>query len=103
MTTWLQVVEVGLKYSKTIASMFVFIISLGGYSFYDFVETEKDLAIREVVVGFQSVIETDHVLIEEVEVKIKPVVTEFSCDSCRNWWLKDLKEVEERLEKKYHK
>jgi len=99
MTTWLQVVEVGLKYSKTIASIFVFLISLGGYGVYDFVETteiEKNKAIREVAVGFQQVMND----IKPAEVK---VTKEFRCSSCRNWWLRDIEKVKEGLENKYHK
>jgi len=98
MTTWLQIVEVGLKYSKTIASIFVFLISLGGYGVYDFVETtetEKNKAIREVAIGFQEVMNG----MEPVEIKT-PV--KFNCASCQNWWLKDIEKVKEELERKYH-
>lgn len=99
MTTWLQVVEVGLKYSKTIASMFVFVVSLTGYGVYDFVETteaNKNKAIHEVTAGFQRQI----VLVEPKEVgKVK----EDNCNNCRSVWLKDIKKNKEELEDKYHK
>jgi len=69
MATAFQVVELCLKYSKTIVSLFVFMLSLGGYGLYDFVETTetaKNKAIKEVAIGFQ-------------EMKIKEVTVKSNC------------------------
>ena len=99
MTTWLQVVEVGLKYSKTIASIFVFVISFCGYGIYDYGETKKNIAVQEVAIGFQQVM-TEVQLVKEIEPR---VIRKFSCDSCKALWIKDIEKATNGLERKYHR
>ena len=78
MATNFQWTELFLKYSKTIASTFLFIVGLSGYGVYDFFKTSKNKAIHEVATAFQVQIPD---VIEEKPV-IKKVVIIKRCDTC---------------------
>lgn len=85
MVTWLQIVEVGLKYSKTLISIAVFVISLTGYGVYNYVESTEP----EVVKPVEKIVET--------------IVIEQDCNKCKSAWRQDIEKVKEELEEKYHR